>query len=95
MKTKRSKTPKRGAGLYALKDTHGAIIWQAIAFYTNVIDRSPEDAVWGSGGYEWVATMEGEKWRTRTWKQWDKSIASAKKLGWAFVPVAVVEINPL
>jgi hypothetical protein len=68
--------------LWAMKTPEGEIL-------TDTIATTKQDT-WD---YNAVARREGEAWATKYWKRWDASIASAKRLGWKFVQVKVVEVK--
>jgi len=46
---------------------------------------------WGNA-FGIVARLEGKEWETTYYKRWDPSIRSAKKLGYKFVKVKLVEV---
>jgi len=49
------------------------------------------DECWGKA-FNVVSHLEGEKWARKYWKNWDKSIRAANKLGYKFVRVKLVEV---
>jgi len=76
--------------LWTLKDPQGRLIVE--------LTGSNITLVWGYG-FDFVSRIEGDEWRNKYWKKWDASIRDAKKRGWRFVKVKIVEVpahlNPL
>ena len=68
--------------LWAMKDPDGNI-------YEDTLANTKTDA-WN---FNHVAIREGTAWATKYWKRWNASVASAKRLGWKFVKVNIVEVK--
>ena len=92
MKTHKSKPVIDG--LWVLKSPEGRLIWRTLAEHDTDRHKTPQDAVWSSGGYDWVAAQEGQQWQAKSWKKWQASIESAKRLGWSFVEVTLTQAKP-
>lgn len=70
--------------MYCLKDKDGVLVLSTLGF--NKTD------CWGEA-FPIVADVEGKEWCTKYWKRERASMNNAFKLGWAIVPVEIMEIG--
>ena len=70
---------------YCLKDKFGLLFPTTLS--------TSQLGCWENGGFEIVVQAEGDNWGRKYWKREKASIASAKRLGWKFQRVKIVEVE--
>ena len=71
--------------LYCLRNKRGTLFPDTLA--------ATRGGVWGCGGFDTVASIEGNEWRVEYWKRWEESKASARRLGYRIVEVSLTEVD--
>jgi hypothetical protein len=70
---------------YCLRDKNGKL-------HEETLGKSIVEC-WFNGGFDFVSSKEGQKWRKDYWCREQASIKSAKRLGYSFQEMKLVQVD--